>query len=410
MNVRLARILDYWVGVPLCFVLSVLRRLRETIAPRRSAAAGGTVSGSRILFVEFSEIGSAIMAYPAMRQLAADLPNAEPFFWIFESNRAGVDVVGAVAKENVLTIRDHHPLLFAADVARGLWRIRREKIDTAIDMELFSRFSAILCFLTGAAVRVGFHRFSLEGLYRGNLHTHQVFYNPYLHISANYLSLVQALQAPRGEVPCPKRVIRRPGDELPRITPAPQAREGVVSLLECLRGAPVAGNRLVVLNPGTSRLLPLRQWPLERYVDLARALLQDPDLLVVIIGLAPDVPLGERLAGQAGSDRCLNLCGRTTFEELMALLDMATLLISHDSGPCGFAALTRTSTVVLFGPETPLLYAPLNPNQTVLYKSFACSPCVSAFNHRKSLCADNQCLQAISVQEVLAEARRVLDG
>ena len=231
MNVRLARILDFWLGVPLCFVLSVFSRVREAIAPRRSRGSRGTVAGRKVLFVEFSEIGSAIMAYDAIKELLEALPGAEPFFWIFESNRPGVDVTGIVPKEKVLTVRDHHPLLFLADLAKGLRRIRKEKIDTVLDLELFSRFSAILCFLTGAPVRVGFHRYSMEGLYRGNLHTHKVFYNPYRHISGNYMALVKALQAPHREVPCPKRVVRCGGDELPRLTPSPETRERVARML-----------------------------------------------------------------------------------------------------------------------------------------------------------------------------------
>jgi len=410
MNVRLARIVDYWVGVPLCFLFSLRVRLREAIRSLRGRDAREAVTARKVLFIEFSEIGSAIMAWPAIRSLTESFPGSEPFFWIFESNRAGVDVIGQVPRENVLTVREDRPLRFLADMARCLWKIRREKIDTVIDMELFSRFSALAGFLTGAPVRVGFHRLTLEGLYRGNLHTHRTFYNPYMHISANYLALVNALQAPPGEVPCPKRVVPWPGAELPRITPSPETRERVDRLLETVHGGPVPGNRVVVLNPGTSRLLPLRQWPLERYVELAGLLLQDPDLRVAIIGLANDAPLGERIAGEAGRGRCINLCGRTSFEELMAVLDRARLLISHDSGPCNFAALTRTHTIVLFGPETPVLYAPLHPNKTVIHKPFACSPCVSAFNHRKSLCTDNLCLQAISAQEVFEEARKFLYG
>ena len=175
----------------------------------------------------------------------------------------------------------------------------------------------------------------------------------------------------------------------------------------CLPGTN-SNSCIVVLNPGSSQLLPLRQWPEQHYGELARTLLRDHDLFVVLIGLADDVALGNRIARAVGSSRCVNLCGKTSFDELMALLHMARLLISHDSGPCCFAALCRTNTVALFGPETPLLYAPLLPNLTILYKGFACSPCVTAFNHRRSPCTDNLCLQAISVEEVIGEVRKYL--
>jgi hypothetical protein len=62
---------------------------------------------------------------------------------------------------------------------------------------------------------------------------------------------------------------------------------------------------------------------------------------------------------------------------------------------------------VLFGPETPKLYQPLGTSQTI-YAGLACSPCVSAHNHRKTACTDNVCMRAISVEQVYAALERTL--
>lgn len=105
-----------------------------------------------------------------------------------------------------------------------------------------------------------------------------------------------------------------------------------------------------------------------------------------------------------GDARCVSFCGRTTLPELLDLYCIADLLISNDSGPPNFATLTRLPVLVLFGPETPQCYQPLGPNVTALYAGFLCSPCVSAYNHRKSPCRDNRCLQAISVETVYCRA------
>jgi ADP-heptose:LPS heptosyltransferase len=83
-------------------------------------------------------------------------------------------------------------------------------------------------------------------------------------------------------------------------------------------------------------------------------------------------------------------------------------MVSNDSGPPNFASLTEMPTIVLFGPETPLLYKPLGENVQAVYAGFTCSPCVSAYNHRKSLCTDNKCMQAIKVDEVYGRVRDVL--
>jgi hypothetical protein len=85
---------------------------------------------------------------------------------------------------------------------------------------------------------------------------------------------------------------------------------------------------------------------------------------------------------------------------LLVLFCVADVLVTNDSGPGHFAALTSINTVVLFGPETPALFGPVGENQHALYAGLACSPCVSALNHRFSMCKNNVCMQAITVEQV----------
>jgi ADP-heptose:LPS heptosyltransferase len=82
-------------------------------------------------------------------------------------------------------------------------------------------------------------------------------------------------------------------------------------------------------------------------------------------------------------------------------------MVTNDSGPAHFAAASGLPTIVLFGPETPDLYRPLG-NSTAIYAGLACSPCVSASNHRKSACDNNVCMSAISVDEVFRAVDAVL--
>ena len=83
-------------------------------------------------------------------------------------------------------------------------------------------------------------------------------------------------------------------------------------------------------------------------------------------------------------------------------------MVTNDSGPAHFAAPTGLKTIVLFGPETPALYGAINPNAVFITAALACSPCVSAFNHRKSACNDPRCMTAISVETVTDRARALL--
>jgi len=335
-------------------------------------------------------------------------PKAHLYFWIFRNNQDSVHILNIIPNENVITMRNENVLLLVKDLTRNLWRIRRERIDVVIDMELFSRFTSILSYLTGAAVRVGFYNFSSEGLYRGNIHTKKVIYNSHIHIAMNFLSLVYSLKVSDDETLMLKKALDDSMLSLPKIESGEEAKKNIWYKLKTVNNAIKKENKIVVLNPGSSQFLPLRKWPIENYIKLTKMFLSDEDIFVAIVGLNDDSLYGECIVREAKNSRCIDLIGKTTFSELIDLYNISELLITHDSGPSNFAALTKINMIVLFGPETPKLYAPLSDNKIILYTNFACSPCVSAYNHRRSLCKDNKCLQAINVEKVHNIARNYL--
>jgi len=161
------------------------------------------------------------------------------------------------------------------------------------------------------------------------------------------------------------------------------------------------GSRIVLLNPNASDMLPIRKWGTERFIGLARRLLDsDKRLIVLFTGAPSEQPVCESIAASLNSARAVCLAGHTTLEELIAVYWIADVLVTNDSGPGHFASLTDIKTVVMFGPETPLLFGPLGETASVIWKRLACSPCVSAFNHRNTPCEDNVCMKMITVDEV----------
>ena len=170
----------------------------------------------------------------------------------------------------------------------------------------------------------------------------------------------------------------------------------------------LATRRLVLLYAGGG-LLPERAWPAAHYARVASGLCQAGHA-VGLIGLRDDAALARQLQTQAGSPLCLDLTGYTrSIRELLMLFHHADLLITNDGGPGHFASLTPIRTMVFFGPETARLYGPLGPRASVLESGIACSPCLSAYNHRQTFCdGDNQCLKRIAPDPVLADALAVL--
>jgi ADP-heptose:LPS heptosyltransferase len=400
MKVDTMRRIDRYAGVPLCAIATVLTRLAHWV---RGGAARPL---RRILFVELSEMGTTVLAQPAMRKAHEKL-GAELYFVIFKRNVGSLDLLGTFPAANVFTIRDTSLVHLARDTIAFLLWTRRNDIDTVVDLELFSRFTALITGFAGADRRVGFHRFHQEGLYRGEMLTHRVAYNPHIHVAKNFIALIDALLAPAPTVPYSKTRIS--DDEL-KASIAPASAEARTAMLARIRAETVfdpPAQRLVLVNPNASELLPHRRWMPERYAELIRRLLAGhADIVVAITGAPNERAEAEALAAASGA-RCISLAGKTALAELPALYSHASVMVTNDSGPSHFAAATGLPTIVLFGPETPKLYQPLGPSRAI-YAGLACSPCVSAQNHRKTACTDNVCMKAISVDEVYAVVAEVL--
>ncbi|MBT8524559.1 glycosyltransferase family 9 protein [Polynucleobacter paneuropaeus] len=410
MSVNTMRAIDHWVGVPLCALVSPLVALVDRI---KSLFTPTLEAPKKLLFIELSEMGSAILVDPAMRN--AQARGAELFFLIFKSNRASLSLLNTVKPENIFTIDSSSLGGLIKDTLRFLWIARCHKIDTVIDLELFSRFTALLTGLCGAQRRVGYHIFHGEGLWRGTMLTRKVHYNPHIHITKNFLSLIHAAYAKEIEVPFSKIQILDSEVRLEQAIIDTQVKNAVLERIVKLAssaGIPFAHGkqRLILINPNASDLLPQRRWAQARFSELIQSIAKRyPDDLILITGSPAEIAYVETVRSVANVAHALNFAGQVSFSELPALYTLSDVMVTNDSGPGHFSAVTPLRTIVLFGPETPALYGSLG-NSISITANLACSPCVSAANHRKTPCHNNVCMQAISVKQVMEKVELQLQA
>lgn len=393
MDVEHIRKIDKWLGVPLCAIFSVLYAIRTLFKPSLKIP----VQPRNILFVELSEMGSAIIAYSALQRTKTLFPDSTLYFLIFKENKESVSITEAIDEGNILTIDCSSFSKFLFSTLSVLKNIRKLPIDTYIDMELFSRATSIISYLSGAHNRVGFYKFHMEGLYRGNFLTHKVSYNPHQHIAYNFFNLVYALTAPAEEYPKLKKHVNDVPN-VPRITSSDEEKKALFSKLQSINNDFSTNSKSVILNPNAG-ILPIRAWPLENYVELAIRLSNIENLFIIVMGVGNALYDADKIYA-AIPEKTIDLTNRTTLPEVLTLFTLADVLVTNDSGPAHFASLTPITNIVFFGPETPELYGPIGENSIPLYAHFGCSPCVSAFNHRKTTCKNNQCVKAITVDEV----------
>ncbi len=401
LSVDTMRTIDHRVGVPLCALATPFVVLFDWI---KTLFAGPAQQPRKLLFIELSEMGSAILVDPAMRD--AQARGAEIFFLIFKSNKASLTLLNTVPATNIFTIDASSLVSLVTDTVKFLFQARAKKIDTVIDLELFSRFTALLTGLCGARRRVGYHIFHGEGLWRGNMLTHKVHYNPHIHIAKNFMALIHAAFSTQTEQPFSKIHITDASIQIAQAIIKPSDMQAVLERIERLareaqRSFTLGQQPLLLVNPNASELLVQRRWAPESFSALIVALQKKwPDCLILITGSPAEHAYVENVRRGADIPNALNFAGQVSFAELPALYTLADVMVTNDSGPGHFSSVTGLHTVVLFGPETPALYGSLGKSIPITAQ-LACSPCVSAANHRKTPCVDNVCMRAISVEQVL---------
>ncbi len=391
MQIQTMRLVDKYVGIPLCFLMSILLRIITVFSTKKK------IDLQRTLFIELSEMGSAILADPAMRYLQ-EKRVSNLYFLIFHQNAESLDLLQTIPASRRFTMRSDNMFVLTLDVVRFMLWSRKNKLTTVIDLELYSRFTSLLCVLSGCKSRVGFDSHYDEGFYRGKLINYPVRYNPHIHISLNFMALIHKAMgnftSPYAKIAIAKEQLRLKEAEI-----TPLLSDKVKAMLSSLR-TDWESKQLLIFNINASDMLPQRKWPLAHFVTTARLLIENNDnILILAIGSKSEHAYVQDFVDRVGEQHSVNTAGMFTLQELLVVCSLSKCMLSNDSGPAHFAATTPLKIFVIFGPETPDLYLPLG-NAEAFYLGLACSPCVSAANHRKTDCLTQDCIKGISPEMV----------
>jgi ADP-heptose:LPS heptosyltransferase len=384
---------DRWLGRLAFAALQPWRLMRQILGPRES--------GDHVLLLKFWGLGSIQLLGPAVAALKRRHPDARLVFVTLQENAEFARALGLFDEVRTLDVRAQPSL---AGWVRIGWRIARlvrvlraERYRAVYDFEFFTRFSAFVAFLCGAPDS---HGFSAPGVWRGGFHRRTTPFNRYWHVARNFRALAGGENGRDVAI-----------DEVVGCEPSAEARAALERRLD----AAAARGPLVVVNANAGRLSLERRWPAARHAELSRLLADEDEATVVLVGAPSEVAHVAEVRALAGATRrgaVLDWSGRLAFDEFLALLARADLVVSNDSGPMHIAAAMGTPTLGLFGPETPVLYGPLGARAHALWKPVVCSPCINVHNNKQVTCwrGTPECLTGIAVQEVLTEARVLLSG
>jgi lipopolysaccharide heptosyltransferase I len=324
----------------------------------------------RLLLVKPSSFGDIVNALPALSALRRGWPET---------------AIDWIVKPQWAPLLANHPMLRAILPFPGSlreWReaageLRRRNYDLVIDLQGLLR-TGLLGLVSGSRSRVGFAegREGSRWLYTQPVPTSGAA----VHVVERNLEVIGALGIATAGV-----------RDFPLAHDA-QAEEWVARLWA---EAQIKAEEIACfVHPGTRRETKL--WPAERFAALLDRLAATPNYRVVLIG-------GEEEKNQFGRNgsgapaESIDLMGRTTLPQLVALTRRAAVLVTNDSGPMHLAAALGIPVVALFGPTDPRRVGPYGIGHVVLRKAVDCSRC-----SRHRCVKDFECMKAIEVDEVYA--------
>ena len=305
----------------------------------------------RVCIIKPSSLGDVVHSLPILPALRARWPGAH-LAWVVRSVFRQVlegchdldDVIVFDAKKTTFDP------LGAAGFVGLLPRLKRGRYELAIDLQGLLR-SGLMTAATGASVRVGLAD-AREGA--------RWFYTHRVDAPRDSLHAVERI----------KRVAAALGAAIdePRFDPSIGDADRVWAR-EIL--APLARPRLV-LNLGARWLT--KRWPPEHFAEIGRRAVEHHGASLIAVGVREDQPLVDQLTRLLDRVPLLDLCGRTSLNQLAALAQTADLVLSNDTGPLHLAAAAGARVVGVYTCTSPALTGPWGARAATVESKVWCAP------------------------------------
>ncbi|MGB9181739.1 MAG: lipopolysaccharide heptosyltransferase II [Pyrinomonadaceae bacterium] len=333
-------------------------------------------------------VGDAVMTIPALRELRRVLPSAH----ITLATRSWSEglFAGADFLDDIL-IYDRKARDVRA-VARQAREWRRREFNLAL---LFQNAfeAAVIASLARVPLRVGYGTDGRRALLTHALalphwrvERHEVFY--YLNIISELETLLY------GE----SQILSREPIFALQVSDERRARAR-----ELLREAGAHEERpMVALCPGSTNSRAKR-WPADRYAAVADKFIESAGADVLLIGAADELEVSLEVKAQMRHQPIV-LTGRTSLDEVVAILSLASLLITNDTGPAHIAAALERPTLVIFGPTDPTTTRPFSKSAEIIRQPPECAPCML-----RDCPIDHRCMTAISPAVVFTRALALIE-
>ena len=328
-------------------------------------------------------IGDVIMNLPALEALRGHYPDAEIVAvarpWVADILAFRADLV-----DRYITFEDKKPLMGPLAFWKFTRRLRAERFDMAV---VFTKHlkGALMTWMAGIPVRVGMGSletrwFLNRGISFGRLP------KTGRHQSQNYLDLLAHAGVPV-DYECQPRL--QPDEDM--------------SAAMAARYLPGRPRPWLVVHAGAS-YGTAKRWAPERFAQVCRDSIAAFGGTVVLLGVEVETEVNDQVAGLVDHPNLVNLCGRTSLRESLAMISRADVFLSNDSGLMHVAGAFQRPQVAVFGPTDVRSTFPNNHEAAVLHHQVTCSPC-----YLRHCPIGHDCMKGVGTTAVWSAVKDKLD-
>jgi len=349
----------------------------------------------RILVIRLDLLGDVLFTLPAAEDLRARYPTAHislltlPYTAALARMNPAVDEVIALDTNRIRSVRGLLESSTWLEYARVWRRVRRARYDLCISA--CGRTASFCAFLSGAGISIGYAGESYPNMLTdrvpGGRYRERIPDADYVRHLATYADAEGAPDHLHLQVP-------------------ETARRSVCRLLAGIGIDP--SDRLVLIHAGAVNG-SAKRWPARNWSRFAIEIQARTSARVLLTGAASDEPIARQAMAHAPG--ALSLVGKTSIEELAALIERADVMVSGDSGPLHLAVALGTPSVAAYGPTDPAVHGPYHPHAAVRLHRRAdlpCSPCYTMASTAECPLGEAICMRLVTVQSMVASAIELL--
>jgi heptosyltransferase I len=350
------RFLDRYVGIPIIFILGLLKKRSKTIPD----------SIKRVAFLKTAGIGDTVLLSAAVRDLKDAYPSVQLTFFVASNNYEMAQLISGI--DRIIKLPVAKPLECIQIIKES------GKYDIWIDFGPWPRINALLSYFSNARLKVGF---KTKGQYRHYIYDVTAEHSAHLHELDNYRNLLKQLG-----LDC---------HNLPFIN---------MQIPECI------DNRITIhMFPGGYKS-HLKEWPDANWIEIIDQLTAH-HYEVFLTGAKIDREKAEQITSQIENSGSVNIvAGTLSLKQTAELLKSSTLVISVNNGIMHLASALGGNLIALHGPTSVKRWGPLDANAISLQSGLQCSPCLNlGFEYQ---CQANSCMKSITTKALMDAIKKIV--